>query len=150
MLNPIKQGQVFAFCTRATVLLCCLWTHILFAAFPDVSFKASRIEFQSSVLDSVHGRWTGDGHLEISANLLSVAILDKTVRALELECPVLITENLWCKDGHWRLELSNLHSDRSFSQVLGTITGVSISPDALGLSGKLRADGLEADLLLST
>jgi len=148
MLNPIKQGQVFAFCTRATVLLCCLWTHILFAAFPDVSFKASRIEFQSSVLDSVHGRWTGDGHLEISANLLSVAILDKTVRALELECPVLITENLWCKDGHWRLELSNLHSDRSFSQVLGTITGVSISPDTVGLSGKLRTDGLKADLLL--
>ena len=149
MLKPIKQGQIFALCTRATVLLCFLWTQILFAAFLDVSFKASRIEFQSSVLDSVSGRWAGDGRLSISANLLSVESLDKTVRALELECPLLITdENLWCKDGHWRLELSDLHSDRSFSQVHGTITGVSISPDALGLSGKLRTDGLEADLLL--
>jgi len=149
MLKPIKHAQVFAYCTRATVLLCCLWTNILFAALPDVSFKASRIEFQSSVLDSVSGRWAGDGRLEISANLLSVESLDKTARALELECPVLITdENLWCKDGHWRLELSDLHSDRSFSQVLGTITGVSISPDAPGLSGTLRTDGLEADLLL--
>jgi len=122
---------------------------MLFAAFPDVSFNASRIEFQSSVLDSVHGKWAGDGRLEVSANLLSVEGLGKTVRALELLCPALMTdENLWCKDGIWRLEFSNLHSDRSFSQVLGTITGVSISPDALGLSGKLRTDGLEADLLL--
>ena len=148
MQSRIKHRQTFPIYTGTALLFIWLWPQSLLAAFPDIRFKADRVEFESSVFESVRGEWLSDRSLALGADLLSVESLDQSIRSLALKCPELQSEEeLWCPNGEWQLELGGLHIDRPFSLVSGTIAEISIGSEGLRLSGTLAVDGLEAGLL---
>ena len=144
----IKRRQSFPVHAGTALLFFWLWPQSLLAAFPDISFKAARVEFESFVFESVRGERLAGGGLALSADLLSAEGLDQSIRSLGLNSPQLQSEEeLWCPNGEWQLEIGGLHKDRPLSPVSGTLAQIMVGSESLRLSGDLAVDGLEADLL---
>lgn len=135
----------------AGCLFALLFSQNLLAALPDIRFKADRVEFQGSVVHSVKGILSQNGHLEINAEGLVLEGREEELMALELSCPQWKSGDYdFCLDGQWSTELRGLHSDDSFHSISGLISSASLADKAFKLSVGLSMDGLEAALVIDS